>query len=134
MPQPAYQIARITAEAERLMAQTSEELEYSFLLSWASLREGTSLPHRGGDGFWRNTRNRLAREIAKNSAAGSVTIGMIATSVVHWAEASGIDLVRFEAPTSIFVALVAKSVLDELGSKGDGSNARPHRPRKKNER
>ena len=122
MPPSNPVLTRITGEAESLMAQTPEELEYSFRLAWAKSREGTSLPHRGGDDFWRNARKRLAKEIAKNSAAGSVTIGMIATHVVQWAEASGIDLVRFEAPISIYVALVAKSVLDELGSQKDGND------------
>ena len=101
------------------MGQTPEELEYSFRVSWARTRERGSLPHRGGVDFWRSARNRLAKEIAQNSVAGSVTMGMIASSVLHWAESSGIDLARFEAPTSIFVALVAKSVFDELRSRND---------------
>jgi hypothetical protein len=64
-------------------------------------------------------RKRLAGELAQNSVAGPVTMGMMATSVLHWAESSGIDLARFEAPTSVFVALVAKSVFDELRSRND---------------
>ena len=103
------------------MAQTPQELEYNFRQSWTRSLENTSLPHRGADDFWANTKKRLTREIAENSAVGAVTIGMIATYVVNWAEASGIDLVRFEAPISIYVALIAKSVFDELRARTDNN-------------
>jgi hypothetical protein len=112
MPLSDHEVARIAAEAERLMAQTAEDLEYSFRLSWARSQVTTSLPRRGGDDFWRNTQKRLAREIVQNSATGPVTMGMIAAYVLNWAEGTGIDLVHFEAPMIIYVALVAKSVLD----------------------
>jgi hypothetical protein len=117
MPPSDQEVARIAAAAEQFMTQTSEELETAFSVSWARSRDGSSLPHRGGLDFWRNAQHRLAREIAENSTAGSISMGMIADSVLHWAESSGIDLTRFEGPISIFVALVAKSVFDELRSR-----------------
>lgn len=133
MPEPDYEVARIAAAAEQLMTQTPEELEYNFRLAWAQSREGASLPHRGSDDFWRNARSRLARGIAEHSEVGSVTMVMIATSVLQWAEGAGIDPARFEGPLSIYVALVAKSVLDELRSRTGGNEAKPKGDSKKNE-
>jgi hypothetical protein len=114
MPQSGYDIAAITVEAEKYIAQTPEELEYNFKLAWVRSRQGSPLPHRGDDSFWQSTRQRLTNEVIKNEAAGSVTIATVATVVVHWLEASGINLTSVDFPISLFVALVAKSVMDEL--------------------
>src|SRR5690348_8352104 len=114
MRESDHEVIRVAAVAEQLMTQTPEQLEYNFRLAWARSREGAPLPHRGSDDFWQRARKRLARGIAEHNEVGSVTMVMIATSVLQWAEGAGIDPARFEAPLSIYVALVAKSVLDEL--------------------
>jgi hypothetical protein len=131
MPESDYEVARMAAAAERLMTQTPEELEYSFRLAWAQSRESAALPHRGSDDFWRNARSRLARGIAEHSEVGSVTMVMIATSVLQWAEGVGVDPARFEGPLSIYVALVAKSVFDELRSRTDSKETEPKGDSKK---
>ena len=117
MPQSGYDIDAIAADAERYMTQTPEELEYNFKLAWARAREGAPLPHRGDDNFWQNTRKRLTREIIKNETTGSVAIVSVATTVVEWLQTSSINLTSIEFPVSLFVALVTKSVMDELKSR-----------------
>jgi hypothetical protein len=117
MSQSGYDIDAIAAEAERYMTQTPEELEYNFKLAWARSRQASPLPHRGDDTFWHSTRKRLTNEVIKNEAAGSVTMGEVATTVVHWVEASGLNLTAIDFPISPLVALINKSVMDELKSR-----------------
>jgi hypothetical protein len=114
MAQSGYDIPAIAADAEKYMTQTPEELEYNFKLAWARTRESTPLPHRGDDSFWQNTRKRLAKEIVKNETTGSVAIVSVAATVVEWLQTSTINLTSVEFPVSLFVALVAKSAIDEL--------------------
>ncbi len=117
MPQSSYDIDAIAADAEKYMTQTPEELEYNFKLAWTRAREGAPLPHRGDDSFWQNTRKRLTKEIIKNETTGSVAIVSVATTVVEWLQTSTINLTSIEFPLSLFVALVAKSAMDELKSR-----------------
>jgi Na+/glutamate symporter len=117
MPQFSYDIDAIAAEAEKYMTQSTEELEYNFKLTWTRAREGAPLPHRGDDSFWQNTRKRLVKEIIKNETTGSVAIVSIAATVVEWLQNSTINLTQIEFPLSLFVALVAKSAMDELKSR-----------------
>jgi Na+/glutamate symporter len=126
MPQSSYEIDAIAADAEKYMTQSTEELEYNFKLAWVRAREGTSLPHRGDDSFWQNTRKRLVKEVIKNETTGSVAIVSVAATVVEWLQNSTINLTQIEFPLSLFVALIAKSAMDELKSRNaqDKGNAK----------
>ena len=114
MPHSGYDVDAIAADAERYMTQTLEELEYDFRRAWLRARESAPLPHRGDDSFWQNTRKRLAKEVVKNETTGHVSIVAVATAVVGWLQSSTIDLTSIEFPVGIFVAMVAKSAIDEL--------------------
>lgn len=117
MSQSSYDVDAIAADAEKYMTQSAEELEYNFKLAWTRARVGSPSPHRGDDSFWQNTQKRLAKEIVKNETTGSVAIVSVAVTVVEWLQSSSINLTQVEFPISLFVALVAKSAVDELKSR-----------------
>jgi len=118
MPQSSYDINAIALDAEKYMAQTEAELEYNFKAAWIRVRPSESPPHRGDDSFWRNTRQRLVREVVKNETTGSVAIVSVAATVVQWLQSpSTINLTSVEFPVSLFVALITKAAMDELRSR-----------------
>jgi Na+/glutamate symporter len=118
MPQSSYDIDAIAVDAEKYMKQTPEELEYNFKTAWTRVRPGQPLPHRGDDSFWRNTKQRLVKEVIKNETTGSVAIVSVATTVVQWLQSpSNINLTSVEFPVSLFVALITKAAMDELRSR-----------------
>jgi Na+/glutamate symporter len=135
MPQSSYDIDAIAVDAEKYMKQTPEELEYNFKSAWTRVRPSRPLPDRGDDSFWRNTKQRLVKEVIKNETTGSVAIVSVATTVVQWLQSpSNINLNSVDFPVSLFVALITKAAMDELRSRNAKSKQKSATGGKKNQK
>ena len=111
----ANQILEIERIATSYMNYTSKQLEERFFREWKSIKKGEGVPIRGDiRQFWRGVANNLKDNILKNRDVISVTMGYITAQVLAYLETLGVDLIAYKIPVALFVALVAKSVFDQL--------------------
>lgn len=113
----ALLIKEIEKMAVNYMRESPTQLEARFLREWKAIARKEGVPVRGDlKEFWRGVANRLINNFVKNRAAVSATLGYITAEVVTYLEGLGVNLTAYKIPIAIFVALVAKSIFDQLES------------------
>lgn len=113
------EVREITGLAEAYLDRSAEELEV-LLEEAVDEAESKGPPHRGvGDReFWRGAAQRLRKEIAQQKLSASATAGTLAGMAIEWAHEVGLDMTDFKVPIAILVALVVKSLWEQMDGGG----------------
>jgi hypothetical protein len=120
--------AQVLATARRYYeAYDQATLQELLVQEWAKA-EGQTPPVRSGESRGVRIWQRLMRNIASHAEVASVTSGMVVADVIQHLTAAGIDVIRYEAPTAIIVALIVRSMLDDWKDDSHSGTGSPPSP------
>jgi hypothetical protein len=106
----------IASEAIPYFRRYDQEGLYAKLeQEWARV-EGGDISTRSDLGdYLRGVAKLIAKGIVQNSLGVTVTMGVVATEVIRFAQASGYNLDLYRVPIGILTAIVARALVDQLG-------------------
>lgn len=91
---------------------TTAELKQLLVETWAQA-EGATVPVRSNDSPAMTILKRLLKNLQRYSEVSTATLVVIAEDVLHFLDASGYKVDRFEIPVAIMVAIIVKAILGE---------------------
>ena len=116
---PDKEESLITAEAEKYLRKSENELDQILLQEWRSVSGPEKMIPTKGDSkdFLKNVVKRLAKKVVENRATVSSAFGLAVGEAVNWARNQGYDLTAYRIFISVMAAAIANSVIEELESR-----------------